>query len=129
MDQKEFIRRISELADIAPAKEPTVSGEQTGRNKTEVFRNGKDIAIDPKANPTWGIIIKKIKSITKPCDDCGKRVKDRKLWTKLYTFPVQHLRTSCSGCNLTKNPETGEFSLNNTKVQPFFTSYLNKRDK
>ena len=130
MDHKEFIERLSELADIKVTKAPTNSGESIARlEPVFVERNGKVIEILPTNNPTWNIVVKKLKPIIKECEDCGKLVKDRRVNKSMYTFPKSHWRKNCNGCLRTQNPETGKFDIPFTHAAAFFTSFIKKQDK
>lgn len=130
MDQKEFIDRLTQVAEITVVKPPVTSGQTQNKDDLLVIeRQGELLEINPKNNPTWGVIIKKFKPIVKPCEDCGLIVKDRRIQMTMYSYPKPHWRSNCVQCRKTQDPETKKFTVPTQSAQPFFTSYLNKRDK
>ena len=129
MEQDKFITRLQELAEITTTKAPQGPKIRKTTEHELVFRQGQQIPIDPKANQTWGVKIKKIIPIIKSCEDCGLRVEDRMVTKKLYTFPHTHWRTNCENCRKTQNPETGVFDVDTDRSQSVFIGYFNRQDK
>lgn len=57
-----------------------------------------------------GIVsVEKIKYEEEPCEDCGKCVCNRRLTIRKNTVPRPHWKITCLVCNLSRNPDTGEF--------------------
>lgn len=67
------------------------------------------------------------KPVTKPCEDCGKTVTNRREEVRLVQTPQPHWRKHCKNCNHTYNPVTKKYDLKNKDNQRFFRNYLNTR--
>jgi hypothetical protein len=130
MDQKEFIHRLSEIAEVKIDKQPVSSGAQTNRlEPIQLERQGKIVEITSKENPTWGVVVKRLKPIVKPCEDCGEVVKDRRVQSTMYSYPKAHWRKNCVQCRKTQDPETKQFTIPTQSAQLYFTAFLKKQDK
>ena len=130
MKQEDYIQILEQYAEIKFNKAATTSGEVISRIVGDVIeREGQKIAISHTNNPTWHIGIKKLKPIVKACEDCGKMVKDRKVFINVYAYPQPHRRKNCHSCKKTQDPITKEFTISTVTAQVYFTAYLNKRDK
>lgn len=129
MEQDKFIAKLQELADLAVAKIPRTGSRRESEEPNVVFRQGQELALDTKNNPTLNVKIKRLKPMVKPCEDCGLKVDNRVVSKKLYTFPKNHWRTQCENCRRVRNPESGQFDVEADRSQPVFISYFNKQDK
>ncbi|CAB5225733.1 hypothetical protein UFOVP758_10 [uncultured Caudovirales phage] len=130
MKQEEFIERLSQIAELTAFRPPTTASQPRSKEDLLVIeRQGEQLEIDPKHNPTWAVIVKKFKPVVRACEDCGNMVKDRRVQTTLYSYPKPHWRSNCVQCRKTQDPETKQFDIPTQSAQPFFTAYLNKRDK
>ncbi len=128
MENELFIKRLQELAEVKRLKPPRHPNLREADSPEPVFRNGYEFVVTKDDNPTLSYEIVKLKPIVKDCEDCGKcSVENRSVQKKLYSFPYAHWRESCGHCKLTKDPETGEFSIPNNIVNPFFVRYLNSK--
>jgi hypothetical protein len=127
MQQKQFLDNLTAVADIAK-----VRGDSRVNNKKEpvtVWRQGQEIEIDTKSNPTLAVQLKKLKSQKHVCEDCHNSVTDRVVNCRLYSYPVPHWRTTCEACNMVKNPQTKQFDIKCIRAPAFFLSYLKTSDK
>lgn len=70
-----------------------------------------------------------IKPQTKPCDDCGRVVKDRKEEIREHQFPQPHWRKRCKACKKTWNPHTHAYDLTDKDTPVFFRRLIKERDK
>lgn len=129
MEQDKFIQRLQELAEITAIKIPIGPKYRQSKDGEVVYRQGQEIRLDPKANPTMGVKIKKLKPQVKKCEDCSLSLSNRVVTKKLYTFPRDHWRTNCEGCGRTRNPETGLFDIDTERSQSVFISFFNRGDK
>jgi len=109
MDPKLFRQRLEELAELKVIKEPRNANRREAEDVDTVWRNGEEFLIDPKDNPTLNLGIAKIRPITKPCDDCGEIVTNRRVEIKVYDNPYPHWRKNCVTCKMTEHPLTGRF--------------------
>lgn len=125
MDPKEFKRRLEELAEIQLTKVAGKAQRKPDETVT-VWRNGQEIEIPEKDNHTLHYKIKKIKNETQKCVDCNRRVKNRTITKKLYSYPVNHWRRLCNNCNLIEHPETGKFCLLGAATQNVYIQYLRR---
>jgi hypothetical protein len=129
MEEKEFIKRLESIAEIRRVKPPTHSGIRASEVPNEIFRNGQTFVIDKNNNNTLNWQVKLIKQCPKACEDCGKQVINRRIWRRVFNTPDRHWRTTCSGCNLTQHPVTGEYAVANSSVTAVFREWLNNKDK
>ncbi len=127
MDNETFLKRLGELAELEPIKVPRSAGLRLAEEAQDIIRQGKTFTIEVDENPTLNVRIKKLKTKPKQCEDCGKLVEDRRVHTSLYQNPQQHWRSRCHPCNMTLNPTTGQYDLNNKAVQTFFIQHFYKR--
>lgn len=70
-----------------------------------------------------------IKPQTKPCEDCGNTVVDRRTSTRLSHYPSTHWRTICDNCKCYLNPNTGKFDIKGKEANLVFISYSRKTGK
>lgn len=84
--------------------------------------------LEPKENRTMPIELIKKKQPEHPCEDCGKMVTNRCVHSKLLQSPKPHWRHTCNVCRMTKNPDTGKFSINFSNAQSFFVDYFRYKD-
>lgn len=123
MDPKEFKRRLEELAEIMPNKVPNHKGRKPDE-PIIVHRDGEEIVIPEDENHTLTYRIKKLRNESQKCPDCNKKVKNRIIYTKLYTYPIGHWRRLCNGCNLTEHPESKKFCLLGSGTQHVWNTWL-----
>ena len=128
MDPKLFQERLAELADIEVIKEARHSGERANDSQ-QVHRQGQLLDISPKSNSTWSIRAKRVKPITRQCEDCDHQVTDRLVTHSQYAYPEPHWRTTCQSCEMVKHPETGLFELSTRRAQSAFLTYFKKENK
>ena len=129
MEQDKFIKHLEQLAVVVAAKIPRTGARRENPEPKVIFRQGQEVCLDTKTNPTLGVKIKKIIPIIKSCEDCGLKVENRMVTKRLYTFPHNHWRTNCENCRKTRNPETGEFDVDTDRSQSVFIGYFNRQDK
>lgn len=130
MEHEKFIEFLKQHAELDTIRVAANAGVRERAEPEEIFRQGQVFSITRKTNPTYGIKIKKLKHETKSCEDCGKACVDRRVWRRIVMNPQpSHWRETCSSCNLTRHPTTGEYSVSNAKVFSVFYEYLNNRDK
>ena len=129
MDNELFLKRLSELAEVTQIKPPRSASVRETNEPSTIWRSGREMEIDRKDNPTLNIASKRLKVEAKPCEDCGKMVKDRCVNRSLYTFPKRHWRKSCTGCDCVWNPETGAFDLDLKSAQAYFVRLYKNCDK
>lgn len=121
MDDKEFRRRLSEVADwIIPE---TTRETSLNAKKTRGKKSNEDIYCESReqmfleefggVNPTYPPMLTKVKTAAVDCEDCGRHCANgRKKEAKIHESNNKiHWRTRCVTCNVTKNPYTGEFDL------------------
>jgi hypothetical protein len=129
MDKDQYLQRLKEIAEVKRVKEPTTSAFRMPDEPESIFRNGEEIVISKKENPTQAYQITRLKPIIKPCEDCGLVVENRIVSHKIYSFPHAHWRTNCENCRRTKNPETGKFDVDFKNSQSVFISFFSNRNK
>lgn len=78
---------------------------------------------EPEALP----VLEKILHEPKQCEDCGRRVKDRRVEIKRSQFPEPHWREHCVNCSLWRNPETNKFDLNNMTLNRLIITLHRKK--
>lgn len=129
MDPKLFQQRLLELAELEYIKSSQHGNHRPRRSDQEVYRNGDTMCIDHMHNPTLTCQVRRLKTQSQPCPDCQNMVKDRCVERILYHYPLKHWRERCRGCDLVKNPRTGEFDIPVKRAHSFFVSYFHKGDK
>lgn len=130
MEHEKFIKFLQEHAELEKVRVAANAGIREATEPEELFRQGHTFAITRKDNPTQSVKIKKLKHAHRACEDCGKICQDRRVWRRIVMNPQpSHWRETCSACNLSRHPETGEFVVSNANVFTIFYDYLNKRDK
>lgn len=74
------------------------------------------------------MIIKKLKPITKVCEDCGRTVTDRRTRINMCK---NHIREFCevSDCQRYRHPDTGKFEIEKYSAETFFRSRYKSRHK
>jgi len=127
MEHNTFIKRLEEVAEIKRVKLPKSAAYREADTACDIFRNGQMMIIDKDNNETCAYEIKRLKPIVKPCEDCGQECKDRRVNKSLYSFPIKHWRSHCSGCNRVKNPVTGVFDILPIQAQNHFVTFLKKQ--
>ncbi len=73
--------------------------------------------------------IKSLAPQTKPCENCGITVTDRRIIHKIYDRPYKHWRTKCFTCKKVRHPETGEFTLPDAAAFHYYQTIEIKRQK
>lgn len=129
MEHNKFIQQLSEFAEITAIKIPAGPKIRQPKESQAVYRQGQEIAIDPKANPTQGVKIKRVKHQPKACEDCHLIVENRVVQKKIYEYPLRHWRENCSTCSKTRHPETGLFDIDTERSQSYFIAYLWNKNK
>lgn len=129
MDPKIFQQQLNQLAEIEQVKVARSGAIREASDDDAIFRNGQTFEISHKNNPTLNIAVKSIKHKAKSCEDCGQTVCDRRVVQGRYQYPEPHWRKHCLVCNQVFNPLTGQYDIQYRSAQPFFTTYLKKRDK
>lgn len=62
------------------------------------------------------------------CPDCNKTLtQQRVIQTVLYPKPKPHWRRHCKLCQLWRDPNTGEFSVENSRIHQLFATFLRNR--
>lgn len=129
MDKKqfrEFLESVAELKDHDVKSSPNHRIDPD--NEEWVLWQGEWIKIEAKSNPTLGFGIKKLKSLTKPCElNCGKQVQDQRIERKFYTSPSPHWRTRCVSCNQYQSPDKSKM-VNNAVIWALFDQYLKEKN-
>jgi len=145
MKHDEYFEKLSKVAHWRQQPTEQVTTQQKARYRKQLaqlleqdWEDDPDLVAEkerleflvaPRRNWTLPIELLGLKTEERPCEDCGKLVKDRTVSRKLLTSPVDHWRVSCNLCKMSQNPETGKFTVNNKIVQTFFRDYFLKRNK
>lgn len=79
-------------------------------------------------NPSPDQPIDYIKFDEFPCPDCDKNIRQQLHQIRQYVKPQAHYRTKCTNCQLTKDPETGKFTLEQSDVMARFLDYFSKKE-
>ena len=137
MDQKEFLKRLSELVEW---EIPTIGPKgkvSTTRSKVKAISSEDidwdeeepELELDPDGpNSTVPPRIVRFKNQLRACDDCSKIIDSRVVTKRKLDYPVTHWREKCS-CGLHKDPNTGQFNLkDNIPIQTAWKKYLNITD-
>lgn len=129
MKHEEFIRRLSELAEIKNiklAKKPIRS--KFDEEPIEIQTPERSLTLTGTDNPTLGVEIIRVKGQYHECDGCGKFVQNRVVERKLYEFPKLHWRDNCKTCHKSYNPETDCFDLDTRTAQWHIGDILKNTD-
>ena len=118
MDPKSFQQQVEQWAEIRFVKTAKHPGFRNADEPPVIYRAGKPVKIDLKLNQTWAIEVKKMKP--QQCVDCGKMVKNRVVNIRRCSSPEPHWRENCNLCKMTRDPDTGLFSISNQKVEKYF---------
>lgn len=137
MDQKEYLKRLSELVEW---EIPTIGPKgkvSTTRSKVKAISSEdidwadeeEELELDPDGpNATVPPRIVRFKNQLKACEDCDKIIDSRVVTKRKLDYPVTHWREKCS-CGLHKDPNTGRFDLkDNIPIQSAWKKYLNISD-
>lgn len=128
MEPNEFKRRLEELAEIQPRREPRSAGRREVDEPTEIFRNGSSTEIDLENNHTLTLVIKQLRNSRQICEDCDRFVERRTINYKLLDYPQKHWRASCKNCQKTLNPRNGNFDLSCVKAGAAYADFF-KQEK
>jgi hypothetical protein len=146
MKADDFYEQLSKIADyrVPPPTNPGQSNEErTAKRQLAKLKEGDweddpetrelveqlEEFIKPKKNYTVPIELIRLKVEPRSCDDCGQTVTDRRVNTRIVSFPEKHWRKTCTHCRKTYNPETKQYDLSNVAVQNFFYAWFKRRDK
>lgn len=135
MDNEQFLQKLTELADwhrpqVGPSGGTSVLKRKVGPkpqfSSLDEPEEEEVLGADGP-NETVGPVICELKSATRPCEDCGKTVKDRRVLCRYHDDIVPHWREQCRSCMAYRDPFTGEFTLKGTQnVWNTFKKYCNK---
>jgi len=64
-----------------------------------------------RINHTIPVILKRIRQKRKPCEDCPRLVKDRRLEATCILKPIRHWIQKCVNCDQYLDRDTGEYNL------------------
>lgn len=128
MDDKEYLERLQEFAEIVPIKGAAIPREPEEDEVVTINRGGYSFQIDKNNNSTWGYEIKKMKPCENRCEHCGCQVTNQVIAMKWYHSPQEHWRKTCTSCKMTYNPITKKFDIPYQMSQQFFYEFL-KKDK
>jgi hypothetical protein len=64
-----------------------------------------------RINRTIPVILKRIRQKRKPCEDCPRSVKDRRLEAHCILKPIRHWIQKCVNCDQYLDRDTGEYNL------------------
>jgi hypothetical protein len=112
MKHEEFIRRLSELAEvknIKKTKKPIRS--RFDEEPIDIQRPDLNVTLTANDNPTLQVEIIRVKKQFHHCDGCDEMVQGRVVERKLYDFPKLHWRDNCKSCLKSYNPETDCFDI------------------
>lgn len=73
------------------------------------------------------LVIKKLKRIPKPCEDCGFIIEERLITLNASQNPYPHWKECCKQCNLWRNPDTNKFEFTYNQLSNYYN--LKKRKK
>lgn len=73
--------------------------------------------------------VKEIKDELRPCGDCGRLKRGRKIHSKVMQTPCAHWRHQCLGCRMYKDPATGVFDIHLSEAESFFRRYYKQKNK
>lgn len=135
MDQKEFLKRLSELVEweiptVGPNGQTSTRRSKVKAISSEDYDWADDADIEFELEPdgpnaTLGPRIIRIKNQMRACEDCDKIIDGRVVTKRRLDYPVMHWREKCS-CGLHRDPNTGQFTLkDNVPIQTAWKKYLN----
>jgi hypothetical protein len=129
MDDAEFKRRLSEVADWEIPKNPRDTS--LNQKKKRVKKQDEDDIIEEPVfaddnNPTIPPLLKKVRVAMTTCEDCGEQCpKGRRTTIKLYERgDKKYWREDCNTCSRAKNPYTGEFDVKGVAANQLWYSYM-----
>lgn len=133
MDDKEFRRKLSEVADWKIPETPRETSlnakKKRGRksNEEQYMELREEIFLEEfgGVNPTYPPMLTKVKPAATTCE-CGRVCETGcQKEAKLYTSKGKnHWRWKCHTCGMTQDPYTGEFCLNSQKASVVWNSFL-----
>ena len=133
MDKELYKKLLSEVADWhIPKLTETEKKQSRGRGRPtseELYEEARQKIIIEEfdgINPTVPVEMLNIKKKAVICEDCGKECpngyhKEKKLYD---TNGKKNWREKCITCNMSQDPYTGKFTLNNSKASAIWNSYL-----
>lgn len=136
MDDKEFRRRLSEVADwrIPETQQETSNNAKKKRGRKsndEIYMELREQIFHEEfdgINNTIPPMLVRVKCQPTTCEDCGEHCPNgRKKETKLYetgSKKVRNWRERCLTCDKSKNPFTGKFDLTTQQASHIWTNYL-----
>lgn len=134
MDEEEFRRRLSEVADWEIPKTPRETSlnnrKKRGRksNEDEYMELREEIFHEEfdGINPTYAPMLTRVKRCGVTCDDCGQHCPDgRETEAKLHTKGKKRVwRQKCLTCKKFQNPFTGEFNLTGCQASIKFNDFM-----
>ena len=132
MDDKEFKRRLTEVADWhipTDADKPYAKTKRKKRNEQLVEMVGEDDIEEVQyhgANDTIPPAVVKLRRQAVTCDDCGEYCPEgREKEAKLHTKGNKKVwRQKCLTCNRFQNPFTGEFNLTGSAASIKFNDFM-----
>jgi len=134
MDSKEFKLRLAQVAVIKDIKPTSLQHiKKQFEMQFELDSEGNEIVIQvPIAieNPTLGVELVKVKTITKLCEmGCGRIVDNQKIEKRFASEPKPHWKTKCVNCGCYLAPD-GETLLDGSNAaQAAFRSFLTTKNK
>lgn len=136
MDDEEFKRRLSEVADWKLPDTPRETslnakkkrGRKSAEDEYQELREEIFYEEFGGVNPTYAPMLIKVKCQPTTCEDCGKlcpsgRKKEKKLY-ETGSKKNRNWREKCVTCNMAKNPFTGKFDLSTQQASFVWTNYL-----
>jgi hypothetical protein len=133
MDNEEFKRRLSEVADWklpdTPRETSLNQKKKRGRKSAEdVYQETREEIFFEEfggVNPTYPPMLLKVKRQPTVCE-CGRVCEHGcEKEAKLYeTKTKNHWKVKCKTCGMTQDPYTGEFNLNAQKASVVWHSFL-----
>lgn len=136
MDDKEFRRKLSEVADwIIPKnnQETTITGKKKRGRKSndEKYMELREQIFQEEfdgVNNTIAPVVTRVKRCPVTCEDCGElcpegRQKEKKLY-ETGGKKNSHWRERCITCNKSRNPFTDKFDLTTQQASYTWTAYL-----
>jgi hypothetical protein len=137
MDEKEFLRLLSEVAEWKTPETLVDLSPRRSKNK----KKSKDISLSdddydeqdddddeqiPKINETYPPQLVKLKCQAQTCDDCGKFCEHgRHIQRKIYeSNKTRHWRDYCLTCKNFLNPYTKKFDLDTAIAAKTWNDYL-----
>lgn len=128
MEQEEFLRRLQEYAKIKQNYVPRTGAIREASEPCLIDRHGQTVEISLENNPTMSWVIDKIQIEPQECSDCGRELTNsRKITRQVYIKPKPHWRESCQNCSLTRDPETGCFTLKGVHIHNRFVEFFKNK--